>query len=61
LNKFKQPWRFQGIESKGLDSQPARFLKMKSIPRNYLIDKDGKVYGRNLRKEELLNLLDRLL
>lgn len=61
LNKFKQQWKFQGIELRGLDSQPASLLKIKSIPQNYLIDGSGKIYGHNLRKENLSKLLSQLL
>jgi thiol-disulfide isomerase/thioredoxin len=34
---------------------------VKSIPKNVLVDKSGKVIARNLRGEELENLLEKML
>lgn len=59
--RFPTKWKEHYIERTALDSKPAKALGIKSIPRNYLIDKNGVIYGRNLRGTQLLEILKKLL
>lgn len=61
LKKFELPWVHQLIDTTAFNSHVAKSLNIKAIPRNYLIDKTGKIYGKDLRKEELLKILKQFL
>lgn len=54
-------WSKHFIEKEAFNSKPAKELKIKSIPRNYLVDKNGRIYGKNLRGNQLLETLSKLL
>ena len=59
--KLKTRWPHHFIEQEAMESLPVMTLKIKSIPRNYLIDGKGRVYGKNLRKRQLAEMLSKLL
>lgn len=70
LDKTREAW-LRGIEQDGLkyhhvselnfwDSDIARLYGIRAIPANLLLDKDGKIIGKNLRGEDLNNTLRRL-
>ncbi|MDX2002197.1 MAG: TlpA disulfide reductase family protein [Chitinophagales bacterium] len=46
-------WPYHGSELKKWDSAIGRMYNVSSIPTNFLIDKDGKIIGKNLRGEAL--------
>jgi thiol-disulfide isomerase/thioredoxin len=54
-------WESHFIEKNAWSSKIVVELNIKSIPRNYLIDKNGKIYGKDIRKSELLETLKKLL
>lgn len=71
LDKTKEAW-LRGIEQDGLkyhhvselqywNSDIARLYGIRSIPSNLLIDKEGKIIAKNLRGEELHEILSQLL
>ena len=45
---------------KGWKAEPAALYGVKAIPANYLIDKDGKIIGHNLRGEKLQEKLSEI-
>jgi thiol-disulfide isomerase/thioredoxin len=59
--RFPTHWKKHLLDSTALDSKPAKILGIKSIPRSYLIDKKGVIYGKNLRREILSEILSQLL
>lgn len=59
--RLKTSWTSHFIEEGAMESPPAKALKIKSIPRSYLIDSTGRVYGKNLRKKQLVETLSKLL
>jgi thiol-disulfide isomerase/thioredoxin len=59
--RFSMKWSKNFIEKDGFNSKPAKALNIKSIPKNYLIDMNGRVYGKNLRGSQLLETLSKLL
>jgi hypothetical protein len=42
---------------KGESSKEAELYEVTGIPKNYLIDREGKIVAENLRGEELTNIL----
>ena len=61
IAKDKLAWPYHVSELKGWQSQICQPWKIQSIPSNFLIDKDRKVIGNNLRGEDLQNVLQQLL
>ncbi len=57
IKKDKLAWPTHVSELKGWQSEICKPWKIGSIPSNFLIDKDGKVIGTNLRGEDLQNKL----
>jgi thiol-disulfide isomerase/thioredoxin len=56
LNAIKQDkltWKYNVSELKGWSSKTHKKFKVRSIPSNFLIDKDGVIVGKNLRDIEL--------
>jgi thioredoxin-related protein len=43
------------------DNEVARQYGVRSIPANFLLDKNGKIVGRNLRGEKLQEALAKLI
>jgi peroxiredoxin len=43
------------------DNEVAKLYDVKSIPQNFLIDKEGKIVARNIRGEELQTTLQELI
>ena len=60
-NRFSTQWNEHFIETDAMESKPAKSLGIKSIPRNYLIDKNGTVYAKSLRGTEIIEVLKKLL
>jgi thiol-disulfide isomerase/thioredoxin len=54
-------WENQLIDPKGWNSKTVKKLNIKAIPRNYLIDSSGKIYAKDLRGAELIEILGKLL
>lgn len=59
--RFSTRWKNHLIDTQSLNSETAKLLGIKSIPRNYLIDNSGTIHGKNLRKDKLLEILAKLL
>ncbi|MEO5947769.1 MAG: TlpA disulfide reductase family protein [Chitinophagaceae bacterium] len=59
--RFSTNWKIHLLDTAALNSRPAKTLAIKSIPRNYLIDKNGIIYGKNLRGAALAEMLSKLL
>jgi peroxiredoxin len=57
IREDKLYWKYQVSELNYMDSKIAREYKVKAIPANYLIDKDGVVIAQNLFGDDLLNKL----
>ena len=51
----------QAFEGRGWDSGPARTFGVQAIPATFLIDKEGKIAGVNLRGEDLAGAIEGLL
>ncbi len=60
IKKDKLAWPYHVSELKGWQSQICQPWKINSIPSNFLIDKDGKVVGINLRGIDLENKLEEI-
>ena len=71
LDKTREAW-LKGIQQDALqyhhvselkfwDSDIARLYGIRAIPSNLLLDKDGKIVGKNLRGTDLADTLQRLL
>ena len=60
IKKDKLAWPYHVSELKGWQSQVCQPWQIHSIPSNYLIDKDGKVIGTNLRGEALDEVLEQI-
>ena len=61
IKSLEPLWQNHYIEKDAWDSPIVKGLNIKSIPRNYLIDKNGKVYAKDLRQSELIETLNKLL
>lgn len=61
MEKINNPWKNNYRDEKAWDSPTIKHLQIKSIPRNYLIDRNGKVYAKDLRGTEIFEVLKRLL
>lgn len=61
IDKDQLLWDSHVSDLKKWDSQAAAAYGVKSIPATFLIDKDGKIVGRNLRGAQLSNKLEELL
>jgi len=61
IHQLKPKWKNHFIEKEGVKSELIKGLNIKTIPRNYLIDVSGKIYGIDLRGDELKDLLQRIL
>lgn len=59
--RFNMTWSNHFIEKEAFNSRLAKVLNIKSIPRSYLIDKNGRIYGKNLRGSQLQEMLSKLL
>jgi len=46
-------WKYQVSELQGWDSKVHKKFGVRSIPSNFLIDKDGVIVGKNLRSTKL--------
>lgn len=57
----KNTWKLSFLDKKGWQSPTIKLLNIKSIPRNYLIDANGKIYAKDLRGAELIETLRKLL
>lgn len=60
ISQLKMPWP-QMSDIKGWESAASSLYNIKAIPANVLIDKDGKIVAKNLREEELLQTLEKLM
>lgn len=71
LDRNKASW-LAAIEKDGLiwhqtsdlkfwSSEPAKLYGVRAIPSNFLLDKNGIIVGKDLREEELLNTLEKLI
>ncbi len=60
LNKYNLPWT-QVVALNGPDSGPPKDYGILFIPTTYLIDKDGKIAGKNLNGQRLLNKIAQLI
>ena len=60
IEQTGQKWP-QMSDLKGWDCEGALFYGIQSIPANVLIDEHGKIIARDLRGEELINTLAKLL
>ena len=45
----------RGVNDRNVPDKQVRALKIKSIPRNFLLDKERRIIAKDLRGEELLN------
>ena len=61
LNELSPLWKNNFIDTNAWNSKVVRILNIKSIPRNYLIDKKGKIYAKDIRGEDLKKTLMKLL
>ena len=50
-----------GVNDRNVPDKQVRALKIKSIPRNFLLDKERRIIAKDLRGEELLNALEQLI
>ncbi|MDZ4666585.1 MAG: thioredoxin family protein [bacterium] len=57
LKKDNLPWRTHICDLKSWDSELVKLLKIETIPANYLIDPNGIVIARNIKKEQLESIL----
>lgn len=57
----KLTWKYQVSDLKYWSSPVAREYAVNSIPRNFLLDKEGKVIAVNLRGEALIDKLNEIL
>jgi len=60
IEQTGQKWP-QMSDLKGWDCEGAQFYNIQSIPANVLIDEHGKIIARDLRGEDLINTLAKLL
>lgn len=60
MEQINNHWKNNYRDEKGFDSPAIRQLQIKSIPRNDLIDRNGKVYAKDLRGTENIEVLNRL-
>lgn len=60
IKKDKLPWTHIS-DLKGFNNDISSKYVVKAIPGNFLISPDGKIIAKNLRGEELINTLERLL
>lgn len=60
IAQLKMPWP-QMSDIKGWDCAAAKLYNITGIPANVLLDKDGKIVAKNLREEELLETLEKLM
>jgi len=51
----------RGVSDRNVPDKQVRALKIKSIPRNFLLDKERRIIAKDLRGEELLNALEQLI
>ncbi len=58
INKYELPWT-NISELKKWNSQPAKLYAISFIPSTILIDRNGKIVGRNLHAEEIDELLSK--
>ncbi|HMG67482.1 MAG TPA: TlpA disulfide reductase family protein, partial [Chitinophagaceae bacterium] len=61
IKKLKPGWDNQLLEKNGWQSKMAVGLNIKSIPRNFLIDKYGRIYAKDIRQEQILEVIGKLL
>lgn len=61
LKSLHNSWTNNYWDDKGWESESLKLLKIKSIPRNYLIGNDGKIYAKDLRGDQLIERLNKLL
>jgi len=61
IRKDNLQWPYHISDLKGWNSKFALMYNISSIPTNYLIDGDGIIVAKNLRKEELSKTLTRFL
>lgn len=61
LREDKLYWKNQVSELRYMDSEVARMYKIKSVPANFLIDKEGKILAKNIYGDELLAKLEELM
>lgn len=54
-------WKYHVSDLKGWYAEPAQTYGVKSIPSNFLIDKNGKIIAKNLRGPKLESVLKQLL
>ncbi len=57
----KLTWKNHASDLKGWDNQAALDYGIESIPANLLIDPQGKIIAKNIRGEELIKTLDKIL
>lgn len=60
ISRFNMPWPHM-CDLKGWDSSAAKTYNIKAIPANVLIDKEGRIVAKDLREQELLDTLEKLL
>lgn len=60
VKKDRMTW-IQVLDFKNEKSQVADIFNFKTIPTNYLVDKDGKIIGKNLRGTDLEKVLEKRL
>lgn len=61
LKEDKLWWKYQVSELNYMDSKVAKIYKIKKVPSNFLIDREGKVVAKNLYGEYLQRELENLL
>jgi len=60
IDQLKMPWP-QMSDLKGWECEAAQMFNIRSIPANLLVDQQGKIIAKDLRGEDLLNIMAELL
>ena len=58
IKEDKLSWPMHGSDLKGWNADAARLYGIQSIPYNFLLDPSGKVIARDLKGDDLLNMLN---
>jgi thiol-disulfide isomerase/thioredoxin len=61
IEKDKLEWEYHVSDLAGWNSQPAAAYNVSGIPMNFLINEQGIIINKNLRGQDLLNALEKLV
>ncbi len=61
ISHYQLPWKTQGCDYQMWSSGPAILYIVKALPTNFLIDKNGKIRAINLKDNQIMGEIEKLL